>query len=174
MVQTLRSRRSHPSLSDGIGSRRPERRANLPYPEAPHATIEACSIATVAIMNQKSRWCLIPGAAFHDLLCDPVSCRMPRHFDVEDLSVCEANDEEDVKRLEQDGRDAEKVAGPNVRCVPRQELSPRPGWAPVATHSHIFGHGPGGNLKPQPCQFGLDALLTPKAVLGSHASDQSL
>jgi hypothetical protein len=70
MVQTLRSRRSHPSLSDGIGSRRPERRANLPYPEAPHATIEACSIATVAIMNQKSRRSSIPGAAFHDLLRD--------------------------------------------------------------------------------------------------------
>jgi hypothetical protein len=61
---------------------------------------------------------------------------MPRHFNVEDLSFCVANDEEDVKRLEQDGRDAEKVADPNVRCVPRQELSPRPGWAPVATHSH--------------------------------------
>jgi hypothetical protein len=37
---------------------------------------------------------------------------MPRHFNVQDLSVCEANDEEDVKRLEQDGRDAEKVADP--------------------------------------------------------------
>src|SRR5215472_15130718 len=58
--------------------------------------------------------------------------------------------------------------------MPRQELSPRPGWAPAATYSHIFGHGPGGNLKPSPCQFGLDALLTLKAILGSHASDQSL
>src|SRR5215831_9514789 len=147
MVQTLGSRRSHPSLSDGIGSRRPEWRANLPYPEAPHATIEACSIAAVAIMNQ-SRWGSIPGAAFNDLLCDPASCRISRHFNVEDLSVCEADDEEDVKRLEQDRRDAEKVASPNVRCMPRQELSPRPGWAPAATRSHIFGHGPGGNLKP--------------------------
>ena len=87
-------------------------------PEAPHATIEACSIAAVAIMDQKSRWRSIPGAAFHDLLCDPASCRMPRHFNVEDLSVCEADDEEDVKRLEQDRRDAEKVASPNVRRMP--------------------------------------------------------
>src|SRR5215471_11230421 len=108
MVQTLRSRGSHPSLSDSMGSRRPERRANLPYPEAAHATIEAYSIAAVAIMNQKSRWRSIPGAAFHDLLCDPASRRMPRHFNVEDLSVCESDDEEDVKRLEQDRRDAEK------------------------------------------------------------------
>ena len=68
---------------------------------------------------------------------------MPRHFNVEDLSVCESDDEEDVKRLEQDRRDAEKVASPNVRCMPRQELSPRPGWAPAAAHSHIFGHGSG-------------------------------
>jgi hypothetical protein len=131
MVQTLRSSRSQPSLSDGIGSRRPERRANLPYPEASHATIEACFIATVAIMNQKSRWRSIPGAAFHNLLCDSVSCRMPRHFNVDDLSVCEADDEDDVKCLEQDRRDAEKVAGPNVQCMPRQEprhvsVGPRP------------------------------------------------
>src|SRR5215470_4399756 len=131
-----------------LGSRRPERRANLPYPEAAHATIKAYSIAAVAIMNQKSRWGSIPGAAFNDLLCDPASRRMPRHFNVEDLSVCESDNEEDVKRLEQDRRDAEKVASPNVRRMPRQELSPRPSWVPAATHSHIFGHGPGGNLKP--------------------------
>ena len=115
-------------------------------------------------MNQKLRWRSIPGAALHDLLPGPASCRMPRHFDVEDLSVCKSDDEEDVERLEKDGRDAEKVTGPNVRCMPRQELSPRPGWALAATHSHIFGHGSGGNLKPQPCQFGLDALLTPKEI----------
>ena len=108
MVQTLRSRGSHPSLSDGIGARRPERRASLPYPEAPYATIEACSIAAVAIVNQKSRWRSIPGAAFYDLLCDPIRCGMPRHFNMEDLSVCESDDEEDVKRLEQHRRDAEK------------------------------------------------------------------
>jgi hypothetical protein len=33
---------------------------------------------------------------------------MLRHFNLEDLSVCEADDEEDMKRLEQDRRDAEK------------------------------------------------------------------
>ena len=138
MVQALRSHRSHPSLSDGIGSMQPERRATLPYPEAPQATIEACSIAAVAIMNQESWRRSIPGAAFHHLLCDPASCRMSRHFNVEDLSVSESNDEEDVKRLEQDRRDAEKVASPNVRCMPRQELSPRPGWPPAATLAYIW------------------------------------
>ena len=46
---------------------------------------------------------------------------MPRHFNVEDLSVCESDGEEDVTRLEQHSRDAEKVASPNVRCMPRQE-----------------------------------------------------
>jgi hypothetical protein len=53
--------------------------------------------------RRPSRWRSIPGpgAAFHDLLCDPASCRMPRHFNVADLSVCESDDEEDVKRLEQ-------------------------------------------------------------------------
>src|ERR1700747_2642579 len=174
MVQTFGSHRSHPSLSDGIGSGRPERCTNLPYSETPHPTIEVRAIAAVTIVNQESRWRSIPGAAFHDLLRGPVRSRMPRHCNVEDLPVREPDDEEDVKRLEQDGRDTEKVASPHVRCMPRQELSPCPGRAPAATPAHIFGHGPGGNLKPQPCQFGLDALLTPKAILGSHACDQSL
>ena len=116
MVQTLRSRGSHPSLSDSMGSRRPERRANLPYPEAAHATIEAYSIAAVAIMNQKSRWRSIPGAAFHDLLCDPASRRMPRHFNVEDLSVCGSDDEEDVKRLETVGTQKKSQAQMSDEC----------------------------------------------------------
>src|SRR6201997_3620778 len=148
MVQTFGSRRSHPSLSDGIGSGRPARRTNLPNSEAPHATIEVRAIAAVAIVNQESRWRSIPGAAFDDLLRGPVRCRMPRHCNVEDLPVREPDDEEDVKRLEQDSRDAEKVASPHVRCGPGQDLSPRPGWASAAAPSHIFGHGPCGNLKP--------------------------
>jgi hypothetical protein len=128
MVQTLRSRRSYPSLSDCIGSGRPERRANLLYSDAPHATVEARTIAAVAIVNQKSRWRVVPDAVFHDLLCGPVRRGMLRHFNVENLSTSLASrmDEEDAKRLQQDRRDAEKVASPHVRCMPRQELSPRP------------------------------------------------
>src|SRR5262252_6972346 len=112
MVQTFRSRRSHPSLSNGIGSGRPERRPNLPYSETPHATIEVRAIAAVAIVNQESRWRSIPGAAFHDLLRGPVRCRIPGHCNVEDLPVREPDDEEDVKRLEQDRRDTEKSRKP--------------------------------------------------------------
>src|SRR6201984_2156961 len=139
MVQTFGSHRSHPSLSDGIGSGRPERRTNLPYTETPHATIEVHAIAAVGIVNQEPRWRSIPGAAFHDLLRGPVRCRMPRHCNVEDLPVREPDDEEDVKRLEQDRRDAEKVASPHVRCVPRQELSPCPGRTPAGdTRSYIW------------------------------------
>jgi hypothetical protein len=40
-----------------------------------------------------------------------------RHFSVEDFSVRVPNHEEDVKRLEQDRPDTEKIASPNVRCV---------------------------------------------------------
>jgi hypothetical protein len=68
MVQTFGSRRSHPSLRDGIGSGRPERCTDLPYSKTLHATIEVRAIAAVAIVNQESRWRLIPGAACHDFL----------------------------------------------------------------------------------------------------------
>src|SRR5215472_5189052 len=133
MVQTFGSHRSHPSLSDGIGSGRPERRTNLPYSETPHATIEVRAIAAVTIVNQESRWRSIPGAAFHDLLRGPVCCRMPRHCNVEALLVREPDDKEDVKRR----WDTEKVESPHVRCVPRQELSRCPDRAPAATPAHV-------------------------------------
>jgi hypothetical protein len=93
IVETFGSRRSHPSLSDGSG--RPDRRTNLPYSEAPHATIEVHAIAAVAIVNQESRWRSIPGA-FHDLLRGPLRCRMRRHCNVEDLPVREPDDEEEA------------------------------------------------------------------------------
>jgi hypothetical protein len=87
----------------------------LPYAKVPHATIKARAIATIPIVNQKSRWRPVPGAAFHDLLRCPIRCWMPRHFSMEDFSVGMPNHEEDVKRLEQDGSD--KIASPNVRCM---------------------------------------------------------
>jgi hypothetical protein len=40
---------------------------------------------------------------------------MPRHFSMKDFSVGVPNHEEDVKRLEQDRSDTEKIASPNVR-----------------------------------------------------------
>jgi hypothetical protein len=117
VVQTFRSCRSHPSFRDGIGSGRSQRRANLPYSEVPRATIEAHAIAAIAAVNQESWWPSVPGAPFHDLLSRPLRCRMARHFDVEDFSLSVPNHEEDMKRLEQDCLDTEKVASPNVRCV---------------------------------------------------------
>jgi hypothetical protein len=70
----------------------------VPYAKVPHATIKARTIAAVPIVNQKSRWRPVPGAAFHDLLRCPVRCWMPRHFSVEDFSVGMPDHEEDVKR----------------------------------------------------------------------------
>jgi hypothetical protein len=48
----------------------------LAYSETPHATIEVRATATVATVDQESRWRSIPGAAFHDLLRGPVRCRV--------------------------------------------------------------------------------------------------
>jgi hypothetical protein len=49
----------------------------VPYAKVPHATIKARTITAVPIVNQKSRWRPVPGAAFHDLLRCPVRCWMP-------------------------------------------------------------------------------------------------
>jgi hypothetical protein len=141
----------------------------LPYAKVPHATIKARTIAAIPIVNQKSRWRPVPSAAFHDLLGCPSRYWMPRHFSVEDFSVGVPNHEEDVKRLEQDRSDAEKIASPNGRCVALWELSPTGAWAPVVPDAHIRRHGSGGNLETQPCLLGLDPFLAPQRIFRGHA-----
>ena len=116
MFQALRSHRSQPSFSDGIGSRRSEWCANLPYSEVSHATIEARSVATIAIVDQKLRWRSSQAQPFHDLLRCRVRCRMARHFDVNDFSVSVPNHKRrrEVSGIAPFGRT--KIASPNVRC----------------------------------------------------------
>jgi hypothetical protein len=71
----------------------------LLYAEVPDSTIKARTVAAISIVNQKSRRRPVPGAAFHDLLCSPIRCRMLCHFGVEAFSVGMPNHEEDVKRF---------------------------------------------------------------------------
>jgi hypothetical protein len=40
--------------------------------------------------------------------------------------------------------------------------------------AHVFGDGPGRNLKSQSCEFGLDSFLTPEPVLNGHLLDEGL
>jgi hypothetical protein len=89
----------------------------LPYAKVAHAAFKARAMAAIAIVNQKSWWRSAPGAAFHHLPHCPVRYRMSRHFEVEDFSVSKPNHEEDIKRLEQNRLDAEKIASPNVRYM---------------------------------------------------------
>jgi hypothetical protein len=79
-----------------------------------------CRLAAIPIVNQKSRWRPVPGAAFHDLLGCPIRCWMPRHLSMEDFSVSVPNHKENVKRLEQDRSDAEKIVKP--KCPTRGAL----------------------------------------------------
>ena len=56
--------------------------------------------------------------------------------------------------------------------MPLQELSPTRGWPSTVSRIHILRDCPSGNRKPQSCQFGLDSLLTPQPIFGSHPSDE--
>jgi hypothetical protein len=74
-------------------------------------------VAAVAIVNEKSRWPPIPGTAFDNLLGRPFGRRVACHADVQDFSIGVPNHEEDIEHLEQNCLNAEKIAGPYVRCV---------------------------------------------------------
>src|SRR5690348_9405438 len=84
----------------------------------------SCRSGCRAIVNEKSRWPPIPGTAFDNLLGGPFRRRVARHASVQDFSIGVPDHEEDIERLEQNRLNAEKIAGPYVRCVMLQELSP--------------------------------------------------
>jgi len=100
---------------------------------------------------------------------------MASDSDGEDFPVDVLDYEEDVKRFEHKGLDAEEIAGPYVRCMKLQKCSPTHGRASIAARcTHVLGHGSGGHLEPQPCQLSLYSLLTPKSVFHGHSSDENL
>jgi hypothetical protein len=72
----------------------------LPDTKVSHAAIKTHAIAAIAIVNQKPLRPPIPRAAFDDLLGGSLGRRMPRNFDVEDLSIGKPDHEEDIERLE--------------------------------------------------------------------------
>jgi hypothetical protein len=65
-------------------------------------------------VDHKSRRFSIPSTALDNLLRQPFGGRVPSDSDVEDFPVDVLDDEENVKRVEQKGLDAEEVAGPYV------------------------------------------------------------
>ena len=81
MVQAFCAQRSHPALGDRICLRRPEWRADLGDPEAPHPLVKERPIAPVTIVDEKAWWLPIPAAAFDDLSACPLRRRMPRRLD---------------------------------------------------------------------------------------------
>jgi hypothetical protein len=173
VVEALGSCRLHPAFCKGVCCRASKRRANLLNAEARQSTIEARATTAVAIVDHKSRRSSIPGAAFDNLLREPIGGRVSRDSDVEDFPVDVLDYEENVKRVEQEGLHAEEVAGPYVRRMKLQKCSPtRARAAIVACCVHVLGHGSGGQLEPQPCQLSLYSLLVSKSVFHGHSSDE--
>ena len=113
VVQALGPDRSHPTLGDGVGSRRSEWRANLGNTNITHATIESGAITAVTVMNEETSRYSLPSAAFDNLLRRPRSGRMRRHVHVENLPAGVMDHEEHVQRSKRDRLDAEEVARPD-------------------------------------------------------------
>jgi hypothetical protein len=109
----------------------------LLYAKVPHATIKARTIATIPIVNQKSRWRPVPGAAFHDLLGCPIRCWMPRHLSVGDFSVGVPNHKENVKRFERIVR-TQKKSQAQMSGAWRFRNSRQPGFGPRLCQARIY------------------------------------
>ena len=121
VVEALGSDGSRPALGYGVGSRRPEWRANLGNTNIAHTTIECGTITAVAVANEKPGRLAIPSTAFDHLLSRPRRGGVWRHVHVENLPAGVIDHEEHVQRSERDRSDAEEVARPDLRPVLPQE-----------------------------------------------------
>ena len=121
VVQALAPDGSHPALSDGVGSRRSDWRANLGNTNSAHPPMECGAVTAVAVMNEKSWRLAIPSAAFDHLLSRPRGGGILRHMDVENLPAGVMDHEEHVQRSKRDGLNTEEVARPDFRRMLPQE-----------------------------------------------------
>src|SRR6516225_4992761 len=139
VVQALAPDGSHPALSDGVGSRRSDWRANLGNTNIAHPAIECGTVSAVAVMNEKSWRLAIPSAAFDHLLSRPRGGGTRRHVHVENLPAGVIDHEEHIQRSERDRSDAEEVARPDLRAVLPQERPPATRWPATMGSLHILG-----------------------------------
>jgi hypothetical protein len=172
VIQTLGPGRPHPSLSDRVGARRSEGRADLLDAESLYLPIECRPVTTVAIVDEIVWRLPIPGTGFYDLLRGPIGCWMTRDLDVQDLAAGMMDHEKDIEGSEKDRLDAEEITSPDITGVPLEEFPPTRRRSPVIGSAQVLGDGPGRDSKSQPGEFGLQSPLTPQGVLRGHASDE--
>lgn len=140
VVQTFGSNRFHPSLRDGVGLRRSERRADRSDTESFQPQIKGHSVTTVTIVNEKARWRALPTTSLDDLSSGPFARRVTCGSHMHDFSTGVMNDEKDVDCPEQDCLDAEEIAGPDLAGMRSEKIAPvrrcRPSrnWKAWAVH----------------------------------------
>ena len=133
-VQTFAPDRADEALSEGVGTRCPDRSPDDPDAFGAEGLIEAGRELSVAIPDQKfDRVCTLGEfiGQVSGLLNDPDTSRIRRHTCHDDLSGVEFDEEQDIKPPEQNGVHGEEVTGQHRRDLDLQELTPRrPGSVP--------------------------------------------
>ncbi len=124
VIQALGPNRPHPPFCNGVRLWRFYRCSDLPDPKGSDPSIELCTIAAIAVMDEISRWTSVPIRSLHDLLGQPSGRRMSRHSSMDNLPCAVINDEEHIERPEPDCVNREKVAGPDFLGVLCEKLAP--------------------------------------------------
>ena len=112
------------------------------------------------------------GRGFPQLLGDPGIGRMTGYCDMDDFSALQFNDEEGKERTEEEVRDGQEVAGPDLMCMVMQEGGPRLRGGSCAFRAHVLLNGAFGDVNAQLEQFSANALGSPQAIVPGHGFDQ--
>jgi hypothetical protein len=171
MIETLTPYTTKESLTDGIRARGVIRSfenlnvTRLRNPSEAHAKFTV--VITDEVLRPHTK-----GSSFPKLLCSPSVSGISCHADVDHPARVQEGVEEGEQRTEEEIRDREEVAGPDLLSMRVQEgIPPLSSW-PCGTHgSHILLNRTFADAKTQLKQLAPDPLRSPQSVIPGHFLD---
>jgi hypothetical protein len=173
MIQAFSPHASQKAFTHGIRLRRSVRRAKDFDAARGCYSGEMRAEFTVVIPDQIF-WRVSIGGRFSQLLCHPRIAGSTRHIDMDNLSRSQLDDEERKKWAEEEVRNLEEIASPDLCRMVAQERFPGLSTQPFAADgSHIFLDGSFTHPNIELEQLTPDALRSPEPIACGHLLDQA-
>jgi len=172
MIQQIAAAAFHPSFSDSVLPGALVRSSDGGDSHGLYCYWNLQAIFSISIEDQKSRSGL-EGKRFPQLLNYPVTCWMPCHVEVQDLSPVVTDHEKAVEKAKSDRGDGEEIHCCNGLAVIPKKCQPTFGqlWIsrrpPHPARDRSFGY-----IKSKHQKFSVNMWRSPRRVLRNHAENQ--
>jgi hypothetical protein len=140
--------------------------------QATGSASEVVAVDGVPVVDKKARHLPAGGDGLDQALGGPSGGGMLGDADVDNPTVAQRQDDEDVQNTESRRHEDKEVARPSlVKMVPDERGPALPATAAQSSRS-VLGDGPGVDLVPELRQLTCDAIFSPRRVVAPHAPDE--